>query len=70
MAGPHRDPLTAYMANLPLNSWQFYHFSSGKFSPIKPKTYKPTHYLTFAHRALYYTFALHFVHSPFTEKLS
>ena len=28
-------PLAAYMAILPLNSWQFYHFSIGKFSPNK-----------------------------------
>ena len=39
MAGPHRDPFAAYMANLPLNSWQFYHFSSGCAATSKPKTY-------------------------------
>ena len=32
-------PLAAYMAILPLNSWQFYHFSSGCAAASKLKTY-------------------------------
>ena len=45
-AGPHRDPLAAYMAILPLNSWQFYHFSSGCAATSKPKTYMLIPHLT------------------------
>ena len=39
LTGPDPDPLARYMAILPLNSWQFYHFFSGYAAASELKTY-------------------------------
>ena len=46
MPGPYPGPLARYMAILPLNSWQFYHLSSGCAATSKPKTYMLIPHLT------------------------
>ena len=64
LTGPEPDPLARYMANLPLNSWQFYHFFSGYAATSK---LKPTclHPLDIRH-----SYAIIITHPPIAEKQS